>query len=272
MKMKTPKFLIKLSAVLAPRPKKRLQANARAMRPEAMEEIDAEEPARLSSAFIVVLILHVVAVGGIYAFNSIKASRRDREQKAEAVSAPAPRKEQPAPEKAKPTAKAEVKPVPQVAAQTPAAARIAEVPTAPVPAVAQPVKPGALKQYVVKAGDNPSKIAREFSVTAAELIAANNLKDSVMLHAGQKLVIPQAKPGSKAATEETHKADAPDKQTDVPPTATTAGRYVVKKGDTPTSIAKKFGITSEDLLKINKGTDATKLQLGQVLKIPQKKG
>jgi len=77
--MKKPKFLIKLSAVLTPRPKKRLQATARAARP-AMDNYDDEEPTtKLSSAFVVVLILHVVAVGGIYAFNSIKASRKERE-------------------------------------------------------------------------------------------------------------------------------------------------------------------------------------------------
>src|SRR6188508_1020488 len=78
-KMKTPKFLSKLSAVLTPRPKKKLQATARAAR-HTMEDYDAEEPTtKLSSAFVVVLILHLVAVGGIYAFNSIKASRRDRD-------------------------------------------------------------------------------------------------------------------------------------------------------------------------------------------------
>src|ERR1700761_2733021 len=87
--MKTPKFFSKLSAVLTPRPKKRLQATARAARRPAMDDYDDEEPTtKLSSAFVVVLILHVVAVGGIYAFNSIKASRKEREAATE-VSAPA---------------------------------------------------------------------------------------------------------------------------------------------------------------------------------------
>src|SRR5277367_2925561 len=78
--MKTPKFLSKLSAVLTPRPKKRLQATtARAAR-RPMDDYEDEEPTtKLSSAFVVVLILHVVAVGGIYAFNSIKASRKDHD-------------------------------------------------------------------------------------------------------------------------------------------------------------------------------------------------
>ena len=90
--MKTPKFLSKLSAVLTPRPRKRLNAATAAARPSrrAMDSYDEEEPTtRLSSAFIVVLILHVVAVGGIYAFNSIKASRKDREMTTQ-VADPAP--------------------------------------------------------------------------------------------------------------------------------------------------------------------------------------
>jgi hypothetical protein len=44
-----------------------------------MDDYDDEPQTKLSSAFVVVLILHVVAVGGIYAFNSIKAHRVARE-------------------------------------------------------------------------------------------------------------------------------------------------------------------------------------------------
>ena len=78
--MKTPKFFSKLSAVLSPRPKKKLQASARAARRPMDDYDEDEEPTtNLSSAFVVVLILHVVAVGGIYAFNSIKQSRKGHE-------------------------------------------------------------------------------------------------------------------------------------------------------------------------------------------------
>ncbi len=48
-------------------PKKKLQA---ATVRRAREADFTEEPnVKLSSAFVVVLVLHVVAVGGIYAFN-----------------------------------------------------------------------------------------------------------------------------------------------------------------------------------------------------------
>ena len=47
--------------------------------------------------------------------------------------------------------------------------------------------------------------------------------------------------------------------------------YVVAKGDTPVSIAKKFKITSDQLLTANKIEDAHKLKIGQKLVIPAPK-
>ena len=56
------------------RKRKKLEATARRAVPAAAR--DFEEPSiKLSSAVIVVLILHIVAVSGIYAFSSIKAHR-----------------------------------------------------------------------------------------------------------------------------------------------------------------------------------------------------
>ncbi len=44
--------------------------------------------------------------------------------------------------------------------------------------------------------------------------------------------------------------------------------YTVQPGDTPDSIAAQFGITWQELLAANGIDDPTKLQIGQVLKIP----
>ncbi len=256
--MKTPKFLSKLSAVLTPRPKKRLQATARAARP-AMDAYDEEEPTtKLSSAFIVVLILHVVAVGGIYAFNSIKASRRDRGVATAAVApatAPAPGKT------AKPTEKTA-----PAAVQPPATTARSVEAAAPAP-----VKPVTGKQYEVKSGDNLTKIAFAYGVSATDIMAANQLKEGAVLRPGQMLAIPAAKAPAKPVTAETSTAAAAAKPTDIPPTKTTPVLYTVKKGDTLTSIARHFGLTTTDLTKVNKITDPKKLQLGQVLKVPPRK-
>jgi LysM repeat protein len=259
--MKTPKFLSKLSAVLTPRPKKKLQATARAAR-QVMEDYDSEEPTtKLSSAFVVVLILHIVAVGGIYAFNSIKASRRDRETASQPAQVAAP-----------------VSPKSAAPGDAPAAAPTAnggatvsarKVEAAALTPVAANFKAPVGRQYEVKAGDNLTKIAFAYSVSSADLMAANQLKEGALLRPGQLLIIPAAKTIARPAVEAPKPATTA-KQVDIAPTKTTPGLYTVKKGDTLTSIARGLGVSSEELSKANKITDPKKLQLGQVLKVPRK--
>jgi LysM repeat protein len=264
--MKTPKFLSKLSklsAMLTTRPKNRLQATARAARP-AMDHYDEEEPTtNLSSAFVIVLVLHVVAVGGIYAFNSIKASRKEHDTTPQIVEQAAP-----APPKtiAKNDATASAPAATHPAASAPATTHPADA--APVPALAL-AKPAVGRTYQVKANDNLTKISLAYGVTPSEIMEANHLKEGALLHPGKTLTIPAAKASSKTA--DTHKTDATPKQADIPPTATTPGLYTVKKGDTLTSVAHNFGLSTEDLLKANKITDAKKLQIGQTLKVPPRK-
>jgi len=265
--MKTPKFFSKLSAVLSPRPKKKLQASARAARRPMDDYDEDEEPTtNLSSAFVVVLILHVVAVGGIYAFNSIKQSRKGHEpavaQTEQAALAPKADAENDSPA--------------VVPASTRQSAPVKETSqAAPMQATAQankltPVAPVGGHTHVVKAGDNLTKVAIAYSVTPAEIMEANHLKEGAVLHQGQTLIIP-AKAAPKTA--EAHPAttdNATPKQTDIPATTTTPGLYTVKKGDTPTSIARNLGVPLAELLKANKNTDPKKLQPGQTLKVPRK--
>jgi LysM repeat protein len=259
--MKTPKFFSKLSAVLSPRPKKKLQATAARAARRPVEEYDDEEPTtNLSSAFVVVLILHVVAVGGIYAFNSIKASRRGHEPMvapAEQTSAtPQTANVQSEDSTAEPAPK-----------QTAAPASHPAADAAPIPAGA-PTKPTTSHTYQVKAGDNFAKVALAYGVTPAQIMEANHLKEGAVLHQGQTLIIP----AKTERTAENHKEESTPRQADVPSTTTTPGFYTVKKGDTPTSIAHKHGLTVEELLKANKITDPKKLQVGQTLKVPPRKG
>ena len=255
--MKKPKFLTQLSATIAAR-KKRLNATARTAPRAAMSDYDAEEPTtKLSSAFIVVFILHVVAIGGIYAFNGIKASR--------VGSAPAPAVSKDAPKTAA-TSDAKAPALVASAAKT-AVAHPADTGANATPATVPTVKAPVQKQYQVVAGDNPTKIAFAYSIKPDELLAANNLKEGAILHQGQVLTIPTPKPTAKSVV-----AEVPAKQTDVPPTKTTPGLYHVKKGDTAFSIAKTYGLKPEEILAFNKITDAKKIQLNQALKIPPKKG
>ena len=84
------------------------------------------------------------------------------------------------------------------------------------------------------------------------------------------------KPAAPTVVQDSRKAAFLASKTDEAPavsaTANPAARaYTVAKGDTPTSIAKKFGTTSTDLLKLNKIDDPKKIRTGQILKIPATK-
>ena len=250
-KLNLPKF------TLFSRKPKKLQATTVSRRTPSSESYYDEEPkTNLSSAFIVVLILHVVAVGGIYAFNSLRASRVGHNPRASTSSAPSI---------AAPL-------VPKTNAATPAPAAAAET------SASAPVSKTSV--YHVQNGDTLTKIALQHKVSVADLEEANGIKNSAVLRLDQVLTIPASKLPSKAAApavvQDSRKAaflaskgdDAPA----VSATANTAIRsYTVAKGDTPTSIAKKFGTTSTDLLKLNKIDDPKKMQIGQTLKVPAKK-
>lgn len=282
--MKTPKFLTKLAARLTPKPRKRYQAAVRAARPAQVEQYDDDDQptTKLSSAFIVVLILHVVAVGGIYAFNSIKASRRNQEQ-AQIAPAANPANVTDAQKTASDLQNGNASAKPAATAGKPAAAN----PAAPRIAVAHPdaaasapaatspatTKPG-VKTYQIKAGDNLTKIAFAFRITSADLLAANNMKPTDILKVGQTLSIPEPKSPVKPQAADAKKAGAPATVApvaDIAPTTTTPGLYFVKKGDTAHSIAKNYGISVDELLKVNKISDPKKLQLNQAIKLPMRK-
>lgn len=246
---KLPKF--KLSAPRKPAAPKKLQARMRAADAQLADYEDEEPQTKLTSAFIVVLILHVVAVGGIYAFNQIKASRRGSETlRASTAPTSTSTKEQPKKSSA--------------VEQT----RTVENPPAPAPAI-QPQSLTAVapvskqRVYNVRPGDNLLTIAKTFGVTAAELKAANGLTSDT-IHPGQVLNLPTGRSADTVAS--SPRSTAPVEQ------KPQVKIYTVKSGDRLVFIAKKFGVTQEDLVALNKIKDPSKLQIGQTLKVPVKKG
>jgi LysM repeat protein len=168
--------------------------------PDEMDYEEMSEPnMKLSRALLIVLVLHVVAVAGIIAFNAIKsrqgplpsissartevAPTAPAKNNAAAESLSAPRDEgalKPAP---KPVAKEERKAIP--------VKPVAEVTTA---------KSESKKTYVVAKGDTPVMIARKFKIPFDDLLAANKIDDPHKLRVGQKLVIP-AKPAKPKKTD-----------------------------------------------------------------------
>jgi LysM repeat protein len=133
----------------------------------------AEPSMKLSRALLIVLLLHVVAVAGIIAFNALKTR-------------PASLPSSPAPTTVGVSA-AETKLQP-VSANPPVAAK--------PPAKTQTKVSDSGKTYVVAKGDNPVTIAKKFKVSYDDLVALNHIDDPRKLKIGQKLLIP-AKPAKK---------------------------------------------------------------------------
>jgi LysM repeat protein len=108
--------------------------------------------------------------------------------------------------------------------------------------------------YTVRRADTLWDIARAFGTSVAALQTANGLGESVVLHPGQKLRIPEST------------ADRP---------ATTLGRdatngsYLVRSGDTLYDIARRFNITVGSLKRAN-GLTGSRIHPGDVLKIPSR--
>lgn len=256
------------------------RARSRAMDPAEDYDEEDQPTTKLSVAFFVVVALHVVAVGGIYAFNSIKANRTAAPEPAVAAA------KDPAP---KVTAPAKIQPV----ADKPAAPVVRPVSNTSLPV-------GGSRIHQVHAGDSLAKIAAQNGVSASELAEFNGLKESAILRQGQILNLPPAKStasGSKTATaaapaKPTATAPAPAKPTTsaapgaaktredflaakaseaTPKKASTKvlpKTYTVEKGDTVMAIVRKLGVPYDELMKANKIEDPKKLQIGTVLKVP----
>ena len=126
--------------------------------------------------------------------------------------------------------------------------------------------------YVVKAGDNPDKIAKKFKISVKELLRANKIKNPKRLMPGQKLVIPvkssskSIKKGKKKKNVKVNKKRSirgKVKQT-VKIKRVCRIKYKVKSGDALVKIAKKFHVKVSDLKKWN-SLKNNKLMIGQLI-------
>lgn len=104
------------------------------------------------------------------------------------------------------------------------------------------VAPAGSNYYTVKSGDSLWSISKKFGITVDELKSANNLSSN-LLSVGQNLIIPGKE------------------------TQTTGDEYVVKKGDTLYSIARKYHSSVDNLKSINNITTDS-LAIGQIIKLP----
>jgi soluble lytic murein transglycosylase-like protein len=107
----------------------------------------------------------------------------------------------------------------------------------PTTASAAAPPPAGVVTHTVRGGETLTSVAATDGLTVAELATANGLSTTAELTAGTELVIPPQGGATVAAT--------PDAVT-APSTAaapTSDGGYVVRRGDTLTAIAARYGTT-----------------------------
>jgi LysM repeat protein len=198
-----------MKPIKIPRPfntKKLSAATARRAASGAMDFEGIPEPnMKLSRALLIVLLLHVVAVSGIIAFNAIKTRERAFV----------------------PPTSAETEKKPAETAQTENQANNEKVRNAAPPKQEDrqhepklshspakdespkvPLDSG--KTYVVKKGDNPVGIARKLKVSYNDLMTLNHIDDPRKLRIGQKLLIPTAAKPKITSTKGTDKKKKTD--------------------------------------------------------------
>ena len=167
--------------------------------PDDMDYEEMSEPnMKLSRALLIVLVLHVVAVAGIIAFNAIKSRQATVPPVATtAKTTTAPKTTAPAVAATETTT---TKPREEMVSTKPAVKE--ERKAIPVKPVAEnSPKAESKKTYVVAKGDTPVSIAKKFKISSDRLLAANDIEDARKLKIGQKLVIPAAKPAKPKKSE-----------------------------------------------------------------------
>jgi LysM repeat protein len=180
MKLKLPRF------PMMPRKKKLRASAARRAAISGADFEDMSEPnMKLSRALLIVLLLHIVAVAGIIAFNAIKSREgpgpvvRSSVAKTTPASSATPTTTTP---------RADAKPRSTVApSKTEKRSKTADNENA--------------RTYTVAKGDTPLTIAKKFNVPFDDLLAANHIDDPRKLRVGQKLIIPIKNPKTKKTDE-----------------------------------------------------------------------
>ncbi len=100
--------------------------------------------------------------------------------------------------------------------------------------------------YYVKRGDTLSHIALWYNTTVENLVKLNNIQNPDLIYVGQRLLISVS--------------DDPNKPKEV--------KYTVKRGDTLSKIANRYGITVNEIAQLNNIQNPNLIYVGQIFRIP----
>lgn len=114
--------------------------------------------------------------------------------------------------------------------------------------------------YVIQKGDSLSAIARRFKTSVAQLTSLNQISDSHRISIGQRLLLPQDTAAATGQSSTQIAASAPTRGND--------DSYSVRRGDTLSSIAKRFDVSELTLLQANNIDHPDRIYPGQKLQLP----
>ena len=276
-----------------------LQAKQRRQR--LMEDLDPPRKAptagfRFVHAFLIVLGLHLAAVGAFYGYSTIKKIR-DSDHLALQPSKPtyagvpdaSPQPVTPTTAKisSSPVSASPVEQPKKVAKKTRATKQerthtpsseiralfAKQHPTTALASTPSPLPPPP-SEYTVGPGDTLNKVASMMGVPASQIRQANRLESGGDLRVGQKLTIPSpdAHPPLQLVDKDPDASSLTSQEPDqfVPKLERIApnGFYTVQHGDNPYSIAHRLGVSFMELMTANSITNPADITVGMKLKVP----
>ena len=117
--------------------------------------------------------------------------------------------------------------------------------------------------YRVRQGDTLEKIARRNGTTVRRLCQLNGIKETKILHPGDRLRVS----GSAAAKTSASKPSSAGQTSSTASSNQGASTYTVRSGDTLSKIAKRNGTTVKKLCQLNGISENSTLRIGQKLKL-----
>ena len=111
-----------------------------------------------------------------------------------------------------------------------------------------------MNKYTVKSGDNLSSIAKRFKVDVDQLVKWNNIKNKNSINVGQVLIVSNNSNNNSSSNQNSNS----DSNKIV---------YTIKSGDNLSSIAKKYGVSLDQIKQWNNISNVNVIQVGQKITI-----
>jgi LysM repeat protein len=108
--------------------------------------------------------------------------------------------------------------------------------------------------YVIQPGDTLSEIAVKHGISLQDLAAANDISDPNLIFFGRELTIPQQDMSSQPST--------------TGAASTVGNTYVIQPGDNLWNLSERFGVSWEELARMNDISNPSLIISGQTLMIP----